>query len=450
MRTKLFLAFLAVILTALVSNLIFERLILRDFEDYVMGTREDRLYWVLASVEGNYSEEGWDLESLRHDLHWAIMLGFEAVIKDMSDNTVMKSAESLRLQSPTMRRRMEATVHLDIPEGEFEQYPLFVKGDEIGSLHVRSLSTKGLLKEKEVVFKKRGRNFLVISFLIAGGGALFLSAIFAMTLTTPLRRLRRAAGAVAAGDLTVRLEAASSDEIGDLTQSFNHMVESLQREEDLRKHLTSNIAHELRSPLAVIRAYIEGIRDGVVEKSDDYIDSLASEVDRLITLIEGIEDLTRAEASFFMKAAHTRVNLRELLGGISQAMGPMFKESGLELSLTKSDDLEISADTEKLETILRNILSNSLGNTDRGGSVSIDYGRDRGAFYIEVVDSGQGIREEDLPFIFDRFVKGGKSSGIGLGLAIVRELVNTLGGRIDTKSAPGKGTSMKVTIPEAD
>ncbi|MEJ2323868.1 MAG: HAMP domain-containing sensor histidine kinase [Nitrospirota bacterium] len=447
MRTKLFIAFFVVILIALVSNLIFERLIIRDFEQFAMGTREDELYRVLASVEGAYGEdEGWDHPALGHAVLWGTMLGFEVVVKDTEEKPVMTTEDALEVSSPSMQRRIYSLVNPEEPTGEFEAYPLFVMGKEIGSLHVRPIERVGLLQQKEALFKRRGQNFLLISFVIAGGGALFLSMVFSMFLTVPLKRLKGAAEAVAGGDLDVRVKVSSRDEIGSLTETFNHMVESLKREEDLRRHLTQNIAHELRTPLSVMRSHLEALADGVIENTDEALETLSAELRRLINLVEGIEDVTKAEASFFKKPEYEKVGLGGFVEGIAQGMKPLFQKKGLELSVSARGEAEVVTDPEKLEIALRNILSNALSHTAEGGA-SVDYGVEGGAFFVAVTDTGPGVPEEEREKIFKRFYKGGGSEGIGLGLSIAKETLELMGGRITVEGAPGGGATFRITLP---
>jgi two-component system sensor histidine kinase BaeS len=449
MRTKLFLAFFAVILTALISNLIFENLILRDFEEYVLSQREDRLYWVLASTEGSFGDGAWDVEALRRNMHWAMMLGFDIEVRDVSGDTVLTSRDVVESLSEAMRRRMEAIVELETPRGEFEPYPLFMGGEEIGTLRVRGLKPVSLLSEKEEVFERRGRDFLIISFLIAGGGAVFLSAVFSMFLTGPVRRLKQAAEQVAEGDLGVRVKTGADDEIGRLNRSFNHMVESLEREETLRKHLTSNIAHELRTPLAIMKGNFEAISDGVREPDTETLEALSSEVERLITLVEGIEDITKAEASFFEKAQYQTVDIREFIASLLQGIRPLFQEKGLSVEVASERPFEVKTEPEKLEIILRNIINNALRHTDRGG-VILDYGiagPGTANFYLSVQDTGGGIEEKDRELVFRRFYKGEESTGIGLGLAIARELAEVMGGTVTVESVPGEGSTFTVILP---
>lgn len=446
MRTKLFLAFLAVLMTALVSNLIFERLILGDFEDYALGDREDHLYWLLAAVEGSYAGgEGWDMEALEGNLRWAMMLGYDAEVADTSGRTLLASSLVAKRLTPAMRRRIEAIVRMDEPVGTFEPYPLFVMGREIGTLRVRGLAPVGQLKEKEEVFKRRGRDFLVISFVISGGGAFLLSLLLSLFLTRPIKRLKRAAMAVAGGNLGARV-GTGRDEIGKLNRAFNHMVETLEREENLRKRLTSNIAHELRTPLAVLRANMEAVADGVVECDADTLRSLRAEVERLVNLVEGIEDITKAEASFFKRTEHEEVDLGEMLEAVLKGMRPMFMEKGLSVEVPGGGGLKVSTDPEKLEVILRNIISNSLKYTDRGG-VRVGFGTEDGGFFVEVADTGRGLSPQEREMVFRRFYKGGESTGVGLGLAIARELADIMGGSVEVTSAPGQGSTFRVVLP---
>ncbi|HEB02824.1 MAG TPA: HAMP domain-containing protein, partial [Nitrospirae bacterium] len=357
MRTKLFLAFLTVIITALISNLIFERLIIRDFDDYSMGMREDRLYWILASVEGNHSDGSWNTATLSHILLWGTMLGLDLKVIDTEDSELLTTGAALRDVSTTMRRRIESLVVLDSASGEFEEYPLFVEGEEIGTLMVREFQIRGGYDEKEKVFKRRGRNFLMISFLIAGGGALFLAIALSLFLTGPLRRLRLAAEKVASGDFSGRVKYRSGDEVGRLITSFNKMVESLEREEALRQRLTQNVAHELRTPLTVMRSHLEAVADGIVDCSPKAMDTLMAEVKRLVNLVEGIEDMTKAEASFFKPAKTERMALSEFIEGVLGGLRPLFSEKGLELKVDVEQAAQADMDTDKLYTVLKNILT---------------------------------------------------------------------------------------------
>jgi signal transduction histidine kinase len=439
MKTKIFFAFLVIIFAAFLSNFIFEWLIIRDFENYVMSVGEDHLYWIMASVEGSYLDDGWDRGILLESIHWAMMLGYEVKVIDAQGKEIISSAEVIRSLSEPMRRRMAVLSHIHKAEGNFEEYPLYMKGKMIGTLLSRPFQ-KEVIKEKETIFKRRTKEFLFVSSLIAGGGALVIALLLGQYLSRPIINLKIAAEKIAKGNFNVTIPIKGMDEVGKLSESFNIMVESLRKEEELRKHLMSNIAHELRTPLTIMKTHIEAIEDEVIEDKDKGLENIKNELNRLIRLVRGIEEITQVEASFFTKTEKAEINLKEFLSLLSKEMIPVFKEKGLEINVIRERNLSVVTDIDKLERVIRNLLSNSLKFTEKGG-VWIDYGIQGKDFFIEIKDSGRGIPENEIPFIFNRFYRIGESGeGLGLGLAIVKELVDIMGGKVEVKSEVNKGT----------
>jgi two-component system sensor histidine kinase BaeS len=446
MRNKLFFAFLAVVLTALISNLLYEYFITRDFEDYVGGTKEDKLYWVLASVEGSYEGGRWDQMSLHNAIHWAIMLGFDAKVIDASKKELINSDMVLGMLSSSMKRRMKDIGDLKTATGDFEFFPLYYGGAEVGTMLVRQIDKQSSINRKEMIFKQRGKSFLMMSFAIAGGGALLLTVFFTLILSLPLKKMRDAVKTMAQRDFSVRLPVTSHDEIGSLSESFNFMAEALEREESLRKHLTSNIAHELRTPLSIMKANVEAMLDGVIEDNVRGMKSIQAEVEKLISLVQGIEDITKAEASFFARKDYMTMDLQDFIENIAREMKPLATSKGLAIDIKKTKGITVQTDADKLERILRNILSNAIKNTEKGG-IRLDYGSEDDMFFIRVSDTGAGIEKERLELIFRRFYHGAGSGGLGLGLAIVKELLEVMGGRVDVESRPGEGSTFTIWLP---
>ncbi|MDA8325529.1 MAG: HAMP domain-containing sensor histidine kinase [Nitrospiraceae bacterium] len=447
MRSKLFFAFFLVIALALFSNFFFGEKIMSDFAAYEKGTREDHIYWLLDSVENGYRyDEGrWNMKTLDDSLQWAAMLRLDCRVEDKSGRLIASSSQVVSRLSEEMQRKMQIMGLSG--EGPYERYPLFRMGRQIGFLAVRDIQTgNSVVRRKERAFKERGRQFLILSFAIAGGGALFLAVVFSQFLSRPVRELKDASEALARGNLTVRLGGTGPDEIGRLKAAFNAMAEALQREDSLRKQLTANVAHELRTPLAIMKANIEAMLDGVIEADRQGLEALRAELDSLTRLIGGIEDLTKAEASFFKKNPPEEVLLREFLEGIVLGMMPLFTDRGLALELAPEREFAVFTEPEKLEKVLRNLLVNARNHTRQGG-VALRYGRERAMFYVEVEDTGEGMSPDELDRIFDRFYKGKDSKGFGLGLAIARQLVEIMGGNISVKSAPGEGSVFRVSLP---
>lgn len=454
MRTKLFLAFIFIIILALLSNIVFEKLILGDFNEFIRGSAEDNIYWIMSSTEGSFNDGKWDMPLLSNTLHWGLMLGFESFVEDTSGNRILSSSEVLSEMNPGMFNRMNSLLKLPAGVGEFTWYPLYVKGEEIGKLHVRPLERMGSIPLREEIFRRRGREFLIISFLIAGGGALMLALLFTLFLSRPIRRLTVLAGKIAAGDFSIQsrtVHRKHKDEIDRLTESFNFMAEALRREDSLRKHLTSNITHELRTPLTIIKGNLEAVEDGIISDPGAVIENVRTEIDRIVSLVEGIEDITRAEASFFKKGVPEEIDLQEFVESVASGMKKIAEERGLYLKM-RGSSTPVETYPEKLHIILKNLITNAFKFTATGG-ITISWGKRRNneneGFYLSVEDTGSGIDQDDVTKIFERFYKGRNSDGKGLGLAIVKELTDVIGGEIKVESVQNQGSRFSVIFNKA-
>jgi two-component system, OmpR family, sensor histidine kinase BaeS len=460
-RTRLFRSFLLIILIALLSSLVFQRLIVRDFDLYVESVQEDQLGWVVASVESSYAHNRWDLKKLTESLHWAMMLGIDASVMDAAGREILTSRKVIESLAEPMAKHMASLFHLDSQGGAYAERPLVAEERKVGELFYRPFP-KQELKEREKAFKGKTRYFLYVSLAIAGAGALFAALLLTRHLSRPLLRMKEAAHRIANGDLSARIQVpdrpsrrgagggeVEPDEIVSLAQSFNFMADSLQQEEALRKDLFSNIGHELRTPLTIMKAHLEALEDGILKDPGATVGTIKMEAEKLIELVRGIEDLTLAQAAFLKPGEPTPIHLKEFFAGLLSDLSPIMKEKNLAAEWVQDTDLVVAVDVDKLEKIVRNLLSNAIKFTPQGGRIRIDYGEDEETFFLVVNDTGIGISEEQLPRIFDRFYRVEKSgpAGLGLGLAITKELVGALGGRIEVESRPGEGTAFRVCLP---
>lgn len=452
MRTKLFLAFLVVICLSLLSNLIFSYLIQKDFEEYIKGEKEDRVYLLLAAIESTY-DRGFDRVKLANALHWAMMLGFEAYVKDRDGAIVMHSVDIFKNLSGPMKRRMEALFRLPYGEGEFRWYPLYQKTEGIGSLYVRPLRPLGLQAEKAEIFKSRSKNFLFTSLAIAGTGALSIAIGLLFFISRPVKKLYEATLRVREGDFSVQIEKRDSplrkffhiyDEIDMLIEHFNYMVQALKKEDEARRQMAATVAHELRTPLTVIRGSIEAYEDGLIESPERFIEAMKKEMDRLLKLVENLDDLKSAQESFFKKGPSEEIELSDFIKQLVEPFRPMITEKNLSLEL-KGSPAKVKTYPEKLAIIIKNLLSNAVQWTEKGG-ITVRWEKEGRGFYIEVHDTGPGIRKEDHERIFEKFYKGPNSTGRGLGLFIARELTLSIGGEIFVESTPGRGSVFRVVF----
>jgi two-component system sensor histidine kinase BaeS len=185
--------------------------------------------------------------------------------------------------------------------------------------------------------------------------------------------------------------------------------------------------------------------DGFMPMDKDHLQSLYAEIGRLRGILEGIEELSQAEASS-LTLDKQRFELRPFLSNIVERFSRIFQEKGVAIQLRCNDRLKVYADPDRLSQIIINLLSNALKATQKGGNVQISAADNKAEVIIEIIDNGCGIKQEDMPFIFERFYKASEG-GLGLGLTIVRELVDAHGGKIEARSEYGKGATFTLSLP---
>jgi two-component system, OmpR family, sensor histidine kinase BaeS len=292
------------------------------------------------------------------------------------------------------------------------------------------------------------RHFLEAThrYLIWGTlAALTLSLLLSYALITwvlrPLFQMTAITRQVADGNYSERVNVVSRYEVGQLANSFNHMAENLERIEGLRKNMVADISHELRTPLTNLRGYLEGLSDAVIPPSPEIFRMLEQEVLRLVNLVEDLQQLARADAArAFLD--RQEISLHQLLGQIMNLYQPNFqdKEIAVNWELDPGSD-QVTADPDKLLQAIRNLADNAWKYTPHGGSVTVSTRRTAGCLTTVFANSGSGIAEADLPFLFERFFRADRSrsrdaGGAGIGLAIVKELIEAHGGKVGAQSDP--------------
>ncbi|KAA3643202.1 MAG: HAMP domain-containing protein [Chloroflexi bacterium] len=278
--------------------------------------------------------------------------------------------------------------------------------------------------------------------------AVWVSVRIFRGITRPLEEVMQGAEAVAAGDLSTRVPERGQREVRRLSKSFNKMVEELQQADEQRRNLTADVAHELRTPLHVIQGNLEGILDGVYEADETTVRGLLDETQTLSRLVEDLGTLSLAEAGELHLSLET-VKVNELLQDLATSFSGQAESAGVELKVEIEEDASIEVDAGRLDQVLSNLMINALRHTAEGGSITLQAAKENGAVMLEVVDTGEGIPEEELPYIFNRFWRGDKSrggEGHGLGLAIARQLVLAHGGAIEVESELGVGTRFRVVL----
>ncbi|HNR95802.1 MAG TPA: ATP-binding protein [Anaerolineae bacterium] len=270
----------------------------------------------------------------------------------------------------------------------------------------------------------------------------------------PLSDLISAADRIAAGDLTARVTEAGRGDLARLTRSFNRMAEQLDHAEELRQNLTADVAHELRTPLQIIQGNLEGILDDVYEPDEEHLLSTLRETRSLGRLVDDLRTLSVAEAGQLRLLKETVV-VRELLQDIATSVSGQAEAAGVELAVNidaGEKELTLTGDEVRLGQVLSNLVANALRYCERGQRITLGAAATDSGVRLTVTDTGRGIPEQDLPFLFDRFWRGkdgGHGEGTGLGLAIARQLVQAQGGQIQVESQPDQGTTFTIDLPAA-
>ena len=335
--------------------------------------------------------------------------------------------------------------------------PIEVDGQAVGTLLIPAEPTA--YESLEHQFLSRVNRSLLWAGLAATALALVLGLILARQLTAPLRTLTQAAQRLAqrgpdaalAGQ-TTQVDVRSQDEIGELGQAFNQMSTSLAHQETLRRNLMADIAHELRTPLSVMRGDLEALLDGVYQPTPEALGSLQEETLLLSRLVDDLRALALAEAGQ-LRLERRSTDLGELLTGVATGFDLQAEGQGQTLKLELAPDLPaVDADPQRVRQIVANLVSNALRHAASPGShVLVSAVAKPGEVEVMVADDGPGIPLDDLPHVFERFWRADRApaEGSGLGLAIARELVRAHGGHIWVETTPGQGTALHFTLPSS-
>lgn len=281
-------------------------------------------------------------------------------------------------------------------------------------------------------------------------------AIYAMTyrLTKPLRLMSEASRAMAKGDFSKRIPVMSDDEIGELSASFNMMTNSLAQLEGMRKSFVANVSHELKTPMTTIGGFIDGILDGTIEadKQEYYLNIVSDEVKRLSRLVQSMLSMARLESGEFVLKPEL-FDLRELILTIVISQEQRIEQQGLNITgLDEMPAVSINADKDLLHQAIYNLVDNAVKFTKAGGRIDFDLKNENKKTVLTVTNTGSGIPQKDLPFIFERFYKVDKSrsaskNSTGLGLYIVKTIVTAHGGTVAAASKEGEYTAFKIVLP---
>ncbi len=453
MRLKLMAAFILVVVVALASVVIFMRVDVANqvrtfiFRGGMTGTEN-----LVNDLEDYYTRHGvWEGVEPIINAGAGMMRGNRNAQGMMMNRELqLAGSDGVIIASQGQDRKGEI---LNAAEIEGSILLIDSRGETIGYLLVGRGST---LQQEDVHPLIQSLNSAALrAGLLAGGIGVLLALALAAGLIQPIRRLTGAANRLAAGERNLEVPVNGDDELARLAVSFNTMTRALKRIEDERRSMTADIAHELRTPLAVQRAQLEAMQDGVYPLDAEHLQVVIDQTDQLSRLVEDLRTLALSDAGELGLNLEP-VNPSEIASQTVSRFQSQAASRGILLVLDLPEGENqcpcINADAGRIGQILNNLISNALRYSPDGGSITVSLACRGGVAEIRVSDSGEGIPIEALPFVFDRFyrvdrARSRQEGGSGLGLAIARQLARVHGGELTAANALGGGAEFTLTLP---
>ncbi len=457
LKTSLSLSFaLIVALTVALISILSSIFISHQFEEYVSQSQKNKADNIADSIELIYDDTdgGWNVDYVHGMGMYALNDGFIIRLYDNNKNIIWDAENhDMELCHEIMNNishKMTKNGHAVHGHLVTYSYDLMSQNNISGTLDVRYY-TAYHMDENEFHFINALNRILLIVGLIALITAVILGSINARRITWPIAGVISASQNIADGHYDVRVSTnLKLHETYELAESVNHMAASLEEQEYLRKQLTGDIAHELRTPVTNISSYMEMMIDDIMEPTPERLKSCYDELSRLSVLINDLQRLENAESAAY------DLNIEEfeiysLTKNILSSFETGLHEKNISASLI-GDTVNIFADKNRISQVISNLLSNALKYTDEDGAINISISKKDNSVELAVEDTGIGISKDEQSRVFERFYRTDKSrtrktGGAGIGLTITKAIVQAHHGTIQVESEPGNGSKFIVTLP---
>jgi signal transduction histidine kinase len=451
---KLFFLFLIlVILSLLLVGIFINFSIGESFDDFINLQREENISELAAVLGENFKDN--DFESVQNLVdNFSRTNRIPIWIQDNQGEFIYFAAQNNQMSQMMRRMGMDGNNHMNIrqlPEqipGQTKSEEVYVDGQQVLTLYWKQINPENQLdSDLYNYFKTNIYRAIILSALVVIFLIIILSFILSKKITEPLIKVKNAALEVAQGNYQQNIESRGDDELAQLVNAFNLMSKKLLKLEKIRKESTSDLAHELRTPLTTIKGYLEAIEDGKIEVNQESIAEMQEETQRMTTLIEKLNEFADAQNKVFNLKIE-KLNLTPIIEKIIKQQQGALSEKNINLDLILEKEHFIKGDQSSLFQIFNNIIENAIKYNKKDGKIEIKAVENRNSLVLYIQDSGVGISQDDLPFVFERFYRADKSrnsknQGTGIGLAVVKELMEAHQGKIEVESN-GSGTIFKL------
>lgn len=457
LKAKLSLAIaLVVLLTVALISLLANYFIQNRFEDYISAQQEKAANQIVESISVQYDSdtETWNTDFVHTIGMYALYDGYIVKVLDAMGNTVWDAVTcDMSLCSKVMddiSHRM--MVEYPTLNGEFttRSFPAVQDEREIGTVTIGYYGPF-FLSEDDFQFLEALNQILILIGVLSLIISIITGVLLARRLSRPILKTAAVAGDIAAGKYNARIEEETGTiEVDELIGSINDLAESLENQETLRRQLTADVAHELRTPLATVQTHVEAMLEGIWQPTKERLESCYDEMSRLSSLVNDLENLARIESSN-LNLNKTELDLTALSARILKGFEKELKDKRMDCGIEGSCS-PIFADSDRISQVLINLISNAIKYTPAGGRIRVLLSDEEHYAAISIEDSGSGIPPEELPFIFERFYRADKSrnrntGGSGIGLAIVKSIVTAHGGTVEASSSINEGSCFTITLP---
>lgn len=447
-----FVVLIVVFLISIVSNF----LISRQFENYVEEQQNEKAEDMALNLSHQYDamSGGWNLDYVHGLGMYALNEGYILKLSDEKQDILWDAQNHDMTLCSQMMESISSQMQENYLgfEGKFvtHRYDLKQGNQVVGYLDV-SYYSPYYLNENEFHFIEALNQILIVVGICSLLMAVVIGLFLAGSLSKPIAKIVEITERISDGDYSIRFqEGVKTKELDDLSRAVNYMAESLENQETIRKRLTSDVAHELRTPLANVSSYLEAIIEGVWEPTPERLQNCYDELERISKLVSDLERLKQMENEN-LKLHKTRENLLELVWAVIKNFEIQMESKNLRTIVT-GGDVFACIDRNRMQQVITNLISNAVKYSNENGTIRVRIEKNADMASIQVQDEGIGIPEKDLPLIFERFYRTDKSrnrrtGGAGIGLTIAKAIVQAHGGKIMAESKQGIGSTFTVIFP---
>lgn len=441
------------LLTVVISKFYFDK----KFGDYIMIKNQNTVQNILMELSEQYSDNEWNYKNIEKITYNSLDKGIIVALYDKEDKEIMNieknSKDKCNRIMNFIKSSMEGKYGSTTSQFEPVYYPLIKNGEKIGEVRVKFYGPIFYM-QNELVFLD------IVNKIILGIGVLLILAstimgfIISRSITRPINKLMTKAKYISKGEYDKKIEINTDIlEINDLINSINNLSQSIKEQENIRKRLTGDISHELKTPLTNIQSHLEAMIDGIWEPTEERLLSVKEEAERLSSLVSDMQKLNKYDESS-IKLKKDNVNISDIICFVIFQFSNLAKSRNIKIEYEKKN-INLYCDKDKITQALVNILSNAIRYSNEGSTIFIEEGLKDNKVIISIEDQGIGISEEDLKYVFERFYRADKSrtratGGTGIGLTIVKSIVSSHGGEVKLESKLGKGSKFTIILPKED